>query len=193
MQIFEKFKLIIFDLDGTITKPLHDFTKIKQTLELPLEQDILTSIRTMNGNERILIEQKLQEIEEKLAQKTELQHNVELVLRHLSKQNKHLAILTRNSKQNALISLRSTGLLNVFDPAAIYGRDESAPKPDPDGIKKLMNYFNVVQSESAIIGDYKYDLQAGKNAGISTIYYDPDEDAQWDEYADHKITDYFVT
>ena len=37
-------KLIVFDLDGTLTVAIHDFESIKRTLDLPTDKPILESL-----------------------------------------------------------------------------------------------------------------------------------------------------
>lgn len=73
--------------------------------------------------------------------------------------SKHSVPLQRNLEQ--------VGLGTTF--AAISGSDTVANyKPAPDGILNLVDRFDLVAAESVMIGDAKYDMQMGHNAGVAT-------------------------
>ena len=38
-----------------------------------------------------------------------------------------------------------------------------------------------------MIGDYVYDIQAGKRAGCRTVLVDPETHGQWDDWADVRV------
>lgn len=74
--------------------------------------------------------------------------------------SKHSVPLQRNLDQ--------VGLGTTFK--AISGSDTvDHYKPAPDGILALVDRFHLDPSESVMIGDAKYDMQMGKNAGVSTV------------------------
>lgn len=73
--------------------------------------------------------------------------------------SKHSVPLQRNLDQ--------VGLGTTF--AAISGSDTVANyKPAPDGILNLVDRFDLIAAESVMIGDAKYDMQMGHNAGVAT-------------------------
>ena len=39
-----------------------------------------------------------------------------------------------------------------------------------------------------MVGDFLYDLQAGRAAGITTVHLDPDGDHRWPQYTDVAVT-----
>lgn len=73
--------------------------------------------------------------------------------------SKHSVPLQRNLKQ--------VGLESTF--VAISGSDTvDHYKPAPDGIVNLVRRFDLDLAESVMIGDAKYDMQMGHNAGVAT-------------------------
>jgi len=38
-----------------------------------------------------------------------------------------------------------------------------------------------------MVGDYVFDLQAGKNAGVATVHFDTDGQYPWPELTDFKV------
>ncbi|GAK47455.1 P-Ser-HPr phosphatase [Secundilactobacillus oryzae JCM 18671] len=47
-------------------------------------------------------------------------------------------------------------------------------KPNPEGIEWLRLTYQLDQNQTVMIGDRQLDVDAGKNAGIQTILFDPD-------------------
>ena len=71
-------------------------------------------------------------------------------------------------------------LAKFFDPAHVLGRDEAVPKPDPDGIRKLLAAWGAAPATAVMVGDFRYDLEAGRRAEVTTIYYDAAESGSLD-------------
>ncbi|MCY4603773.1 MAG: HAD hydrolase-like protein, partial [Gemmatimonadetes bacterium] len=98
-----------------------------------------------------------------------------------------LGILTRNNHANALQTLAVCDLAEFFDPAHVLGRDEAAPKPDPDGIHKLLAAWGAAPATAVMVGDFRYDLKAGRRAEVTTIYYDATGQDLWTSEADFRV------
>ena len=82
-----------------------------------------------------------------------------------------MGIISRNSRESID---RSFARLPGIDPACfgvIVTRDlPLSPKPLPDGVLYAAETFGVDVSELLVVGDYAYDIQAGKRAGAPTMY-----------------------
>jgi len=98
-----------------------------------------------------------------------------------------LGILTRNTFASAQETLRVCGLARFFDDACIVGREIAAPKPDPDGIHRLLGDWRAAPHEAVMVGDYRFDLLAGRAAGTATIYVDPSGAFPFAEHADVSV------
>ena len=57
----------IFDLDGTLTVAVHDFNAIRKELGIPERQPIIETLKSLPEKESLPLQEKLQEIEKKLA------------------------------------------------------------------------------------------------------------------------------
>ena len=182
-----KRKYWIFDLDGTLTIAVHDFDAIREELGIPEGQPIIKTLESLPLKESRNKKKKLQEIEEELALKATPAPGVEKLLETLNSQNYFFGILTLNSKENAWTTLKTLGLSEYFNSESVIGRWCEEPKPSPNGIKKLLNQWNVCSSEALIVGDYLYDLQVGRAADIATVHVDPSGDFAWPELADISV------
>ena len=182
-----KRKYWIFDLDGTLTIAVHDFNAIREELGIPEGQPIIKTLELLPLKESHNKKKKLQEIEEKLALNASPAPGVKKLLETLSSQNYFFGILTLNTRENAWITLKVLGLSEYFSKESVIGRWCAEPKPSPNGIKKLLNHWNVNANEALIVGDYLYDLQVGRAAEIATVHVDPSGGFEWPELADISV------
>ncbi len=93
---------------------------------------------------------------------------IEELIEKLSKQNLKLAILTNNKSSYAEEILERFNLANYF-PTIVGFNEVSNVKPDPEGLIKIMNDWNVKPSETIFIGDMQTDVKAGKAAGTTMV------------------------
>lgn len=159
----------IFDMDGTLTLAVHDFAMIKKVLEIPEEEDILVNLDKLPSEDRAARLRWLAEYELKLAKQSIPAKGAPELLQYLHQQASDLAILTRNLQDLAQITLEAIAADHYFDPSLIFGRENAAPKPSPDGIAQIIAKWGISPQETVIVGDHEYDLASGKNAGIQTI------------------------
>ena len=178
----------IFDLDGTLTIAVHDFMAIRHTLQCPADIDILTYLNSLPAETAEALHQQLQTIEVDLAAQSQPADGVFELLEELQQRQAKLGILTRNTRQNALLSLEVLGLSDYFPINWIIGREQAEPKPSPDGIQQLANQWQVDSNAVVMTGDYLYDLQSGRAAGATTVHVDQSGEFQWDEWTDVAVT-----
>jgi phosphoglycolate phosphatase-like HAD superfamily hydrolase len=98
-----------------------------------------------------------------------------------------IGILTRNSKPNAQATLAACGLAEFFPAEVILSRHCCPPKPSPDGIWQLLSGWKASPDRSVMVGDYAFDLEAGRRAGSVTVYLDPTGEFPWQDHADLPI------
>ena len=98
-----------------------------------------------------------------------------------------LGILTRNSHRNALRTLQACGIEAFFKPCCVLGREAARPKPDPEGVHKLLAHWDLRPSNAVVVGDYRYDLMVGRAAGTATAHVDPSGEFAWPEDADVQV------
>ncbi|MEE9376997.1 MAG: HAD-IA family hydrolase [Candidatus Lokiarchaeia archaeon] len=82
--------------------------------------------------------------------------------------NVKLAILTNNKSQYAEEVLEKFNLSNYF--STIVGfNDVSEVKPNPEGILKILDKWNLKPEDAIFIGDMTTDIEAGKAANVTMI------------------------
>jgi HAD superfamily hydrolase (TIGR01509 family) len=179
----------IFDLDGTLTVPVHDFPAIRTALGmLESDADILQFLAALPPDEAATRHARLIEIEFELADKTAASPGAGQLLKILLQRDARVGILTRNTREIALHTLGKIGLDGYFTADTILGRHEAAPKPHPEGIEKLLEVWGSTPDETVMVGDYLFDLQVGRAAGTATIHVDSSGAFRWPELADLTVT-----
>jgi HAD superfamily hydrolase (TIGR01509 family) len=177
----------VFDLDGTLTVAVHDFAAIRRELDIPDGSDILDHLNSLAPHHAQPLHERLQKIELELAGVTRAAPGAVQLLEHLQAGGSRLGILTRNTRENALRTLDLVGLGSFFHPDHVLGRDEVLPKPAPDGIHLLADLWRTEPERTIMVGDYHYDLQAGRSAGALTVHVDASRGFRWPELADVSV------
>ncbi len=174
-------------MDGTLTKPIHDFNLIRQQLGIKQGEPILEAIGNMPADRAQETKIKLDDLEMELAHEAVAQPGAHRLLEKLKNTEKQLGILTRNGEEIARVTLRACGLDHFFEPDSIIGRETCAPKPKPDGVEHLLKLWNADRDKTVIVGDYRYDIEAGYLSRIKTVHFDQSRSFEWPEFMDHGI------
>lgn len=160
----------VFDMDGTLTVPMHDFASFKADNGLPSDQDVLGATLALPEPRRTQVLNAIAAWEDELARSAQPQDDAVALLEAITGRGGRVGVLTRNSKVGALVTLGASGLDRFFDDAAfVLGRDCAPAKPAPDGVQLLLSRFGAQPEEAVMVGDWVFDIQAGRNAGTATV------------------------
>jgi HAD superfamily hydrolase (TIGR01549 family) len=170
----------IFDMDGTLTVPIHDFNEIRQKLCIAPEADIITAINSQKDlQEAEKMKQILREFEAGYAARAKKQPFIEDVLQKLQNKKYSLGVITRNTEEFTTATLQTTGLTSYFPPAHILTREFTPAKPDPAPIRYFLKKWQAPPNSTIMIGDYRHDIEAGRAAGVYTLYFDSAKTGSW--------------
>lgn len=158
-------ELVIFDLDGTLLEAMVDFAAIRAEIGLPAATPILEAMDALSDPERERARAVLDRHEAEAAERSRLMPGAAGLLDHLSRRGIKVAVLTRNSRASVDLAIRRHGL--AVD--ASVTRDEHPPKPSPDGVRHLMALCGASSGGTIVVGDYRFDIEAGLAAGVRTI------------------------
>jgi hydrogenase expression/formation protein HypE len=170
MQIPLDIKGILFDFDGTLTRPgLLDFPAIKKALGCPADQPILEFIETRPVEMQPRLMSILDEWEIEAARGSIPNLGAERCLQTLKRGGILLGILTRNSLQSVKEALIAFNGIDINDFTTVITRETSRPKPHPEGVHLAANRMGVRTSEILMVGDFRFDILAGRAAGARTV------------------------
>ena len=173
-------RAVIFDLDGTITRPFFDFDAIREEMGLPPDSGpILEIMAKMTPSQRKRTQDILTSHENQAVTESTLNDGARELLGALRQKDISIGILTRNKRCNAEAIARKHNL--TFD--AIVDREDGPVKPDAFGVLRLCEQFGTSPSETLVVGDYLYDLLSAKAAGAIAVLLKTHE--KCDQFAEH--------
>jgi len=177
----------IFDMDGTLTVSAHDFEHMRRELGLEPQVPILEALNAMPRAQSAPLWEALNEMEFYYAGKASIMQGALELLEKLQADGRQLAILTRNTMPVVRQTLQVCALEHFFPVDHILDRDACIPKPSPAGIRHLLKFWQAQAADTVMVGDYLYDLEAGKGAGVATVHVDTRGDVDWSEYTDVRV------
>jgi len=165
-----KIRGILFDFDGTLTLPgALDFPAIKREMNCPSDTPILEYLETVPEDLKPSLVKILEAREEKAAEESLPNIGAEKCLLALRDKGVLLGIITRNSLLSVIRALEKFETVSLHDFAAVITRDDSLPKPHPQGVHKACERMGLAVSELMVVGDFRFDVIAGKAAGACTV------------------------
>ncbi|MBI4718475.1 MAG: HAD family hydrolase [Planctomycetes bacterium] len=174
---------VIFDLDGTLTRPHLDFDAIRAEIGLG-PGPILESLAQLHGTALARAEAILHRHERDAAENAVLQEGAVEVVSACRAAGYRAAIVTRNSRVSLHHVLHAHAI--VIDAART--REDGAIKPSPEPILSLCAEVDADPHRSWMIGDYLFDILSGRAAGARTVLMIGDAAApEYAPQADHVI------
>jgi HAD superfamily hydrolase (TIGR01549 family) len=179
-----KIKGVIFDMDGTITEPYFDFTKVKDEAGIG-DVDMLEYLRGATGAEYERVHAILMKFEEAGVADAKLNRGARKLLAFLARNKIPTALLTRNSRRSVDGVCKKLNL--KFDIAVT--REDGPHKPAPEPIWEIARRWGAKPGEVLMVGDYKWDVLCAKNAGTPcALLINGGGEPDWAKDADHIIT-----
>ena len=156
---------ILFDMDGTLTRPFLDFDKIKAEMGIG-NRPILETLAILDAARRELAEAVLHRHERHAAEQSTLNEGCEELLTWLKSAGIETARVTRNTRQSVRTVFDRHGL--HFDICVT--REDGKFKPDPAPLLLACQRLKVSPAQTWMVGDGSYDVQAGIAADIRTVW-----------------------
>ena len=183
-------KLVIFDLDGTLTNTLKSIQKsANMALEAfgfaPYEVDryryfvgngsaeLIRQCLIHDGDEQLLhfdeVMGKYEEVFEKYCMyEVKPYEGITDLIKKLKERGFLLAVNSNKPQAQTEDVILSVFGEDVFD--MVVGQVEDRPrKPAPDGVNYILSKLEVTRDETVYLGDTSIDMQTGKSAGVFTV------------------------
>lgn len=167
------FRAVLFDFDGTLTKPeTLDFAELRRLLSCPAGEPILEHIEALPTEaERRTAWRILDDFELAAARASVPNEGSEELVALLKEAGIARGILSRNSRASVLEAMKRFHSLGPADFSVLISRETSGrPKPHPDGVQRAARELALRASEILIVGDFVFDIMAGQSAGAGTAF-----------------------
>jgi len=168
-------KAVFFDFDSTLTSPgALDFPEIKRAIGCPPEIPILEFIDSLDSETaKDRARNILDDYEIKAAAASRPAEGCEQLLQKLKSRGLQIGIVSRNSLKSIARAFENFDdfRMDAFD--VIISRDSpAAVKPSPEGVLLAARKLKLPPERTMMVGDYIFDLRAGRAAGAYTVLLD---------------------
>jgi phosphoglycolate phosphatase len=177
---------VIFDLDGTLVDSGLDFDRMREEMQLPPGTPVLEALATLDASRAADCRTILERHEREGVARARLMPGVATLRAALADRGIRQAVVTRNSRHLAQATLERVG--QPFE--IVLGREDGPVKPDPAALCRICQIWQLPVEAVAMIGDYRFDLEAGRRAGVRTALYTAGRDLRSFDYA--HLADHFV-
>ena len=160
-----KKKGVIFDLDGTVVENNYDWRRIREEIGAG-ETSILTYLESLEEPERSRKRGILERHEAAQTESAVLRGGVRDLLGQLRARDIAAALVTNNSRRNTDFLLGKFGL--EFD--CVITRESGLWKPSGDPFLEVMRRLGLKPEDCCVVGDTRFDVLAGLDAGIAAIF-----------------------
>jgi len=176
-------KAVLFDLDGVLVHSPLDLAAIKTELFGDEKVFIIEGLEALGAREReeksaILLQRELE-----AASKAVLAPGVNELFDWLEAHGIKRGIITRNTREAVKVIVGK----HAVDFGVVIAREDAPPKPDPECVHEACRALGVEPGESVMVGDFIFDIEAGRNAGCRTVFLETEKFKHLETGADARI------
>ncbi|GAA5215033.1 HAD family hydrolase [Corallincola platygyrae] len=183
----EQIEGVIFDLDGTLVESSLNFASIRGHIGCPPSQDILSFVDKLACDiKKADAHAKIKQHEMADAEQANWLPGAEKLVTSLKASSVPQAIVTRNFHGAAQLKVSR----NRIPIDIVITREDAPPKPDPEALLRVARQWHLAVEKILYVGDYLYDIQAAKRAGMVACLYAPREVPAYAKDADVVCRDF---
>jgi len=173
---------VAFDLDGTITKTQVQFAPYKKRIGCK-RGDVLAYIKKQDLNHQQAMYKILDEYENEIEKDSILNDGFLSLMDFLNERDIKTGIITRSSRRHALQVIKKLGIPIT----QVIGREEIEPKPSGKPLIYLSALLKRPLHKMICVGDFLWDILAGKNAQVTTVLLATDATRKYIHLSDYVI------
>lgn len=157
----------LLDWDGVLAETKLDFSEIRTRYYGGRRALLLEEACTLGEAERASMMKDLYEMEMRCAESAAPVPGALELLGWLDANAIPYAVVSRNCMDSIKLAAEKTG---IRLPAQVFGRDNCQwLKPDPQSLTEAAGAIGLPVSECVLVGDFLYDLQGARRAGMRSV------------------------
>lgn len=164
---------VLFDFDGTLTRPGSlDFSVIKKAIGCPNDVPVLEFMAGVDDPvQRLDMARQLDRFELDGAVASRPNAGAEQLVAFIKAAGLPVGVLTRNSRASVARALENFSTLRMAHIDVMVTREDPVKiKPSGEGVLLAARNMGVDPAHLLLVGDYRFDMQAGCDAGTLTAY-----------------------
>lgn len=186
-QALDNIRGFIFDLDGTLVTSSLDFLAIKAEIGCPRDEDVLiyiSKLSTVQQQSEAMNIVHFHEMQD--AQSCSWIPGARAFVTECAARALPMAIVTRNSQRASRVKVEK----NNIPIELLLTREDSKPKPHPEALIDIAREFQLPVGQIMMVGDYKYDLEAGRNAKMPSCLINFSVEPDYSHLADYSFENF---
>ena len=157
---------VLFDLDGVLVHSPLDLDAIKRELFGDASVFIIEGLEAFPEKEKLEKQEILHMRELEAAANASLDPGVDELFKWINDRGLEKGIITRNTCDVVNLIKKKFQI----DFGAVVAREDAPPKPDPESVYTACRMLNVNPENCVMVGDFAFDIEAGKRAGCRTVF-----------------------
>lgn len=171
---------VIFDLDGTLVDSQLNFSQIRAEVGCPEGFDTLKFIEALNIEQQSTANTIVKRHEMLDAAQSKALQGTKELLKKLNEKRLPQAIVTRNCVDATQVKLNN----NQIAIDLVVTREQYPPKPAPDALLAVAKQWQIAPKNLMYVGDFRYDIEAGNNAGMVSCFISHGKTPDYSQQAD---------
>jgi len=180
----------ILDWDGVIADTKLDFSGLRERYYGGRRAMLLEDASTLSPEDQSSLIKELCDLEMEGAAKAEPIPGAFELIGWLKNRNIPYTIVSRNCRESIELAAKTIGLEL---PDKVWSRNEQKKvKPHPRSLAEAARSIGLEPAECVLVGDFLYDLQGARRAGMRAVLVERDEPewGAWSDVAYLKMTDF---
>ena len=156
----------ILDWDGVLAETRLNFAPLRQKYFDGKRVPLIEAAAALPAPLRAEVEAEIYRIEMEGAERAEAVEGAKDLIAWLNEARKPWAVVSRNCRGSILLAAERCGIVL---PSVVLSREDPYVKPAAEALALAAERIGAKLADCVMVGDFVYDLQAARNAGIPFV------------------------
>ena len=172
----------LLDWDGVLADTRLNFAPLREKYFGGKLVPLLETAATLSEPDRAEVLAEVHRVEMEGAAAAVAVEGAKDLIAWLAETRKPWAVVSRNCRDSIILAAERCG---IALPPVTLSREDPYVKPDGGALALAAERLGVLLTDCVMVGDFLYDLQAARNAGIPSVLVRKKTGAEWESMADY--------